>query len=76
MGRVIFSQVGIAQRWSGRLPSELGICDPSDDVALMASYLRQRDLMSAYESQEREKDARTKANEREAKNKFKTGKKR
>jgi hypothetical protein len=48
---MLYGQVSVAHEW-GKRPSELGICSPEDDVALMAAYTRTRQLMQAIESQE------------------------
>ena len=58
---MLFSWLGVAHDW-GYKPSELGICEPADDMLLMVSYTRTKSLMRAYENQvaeqKRERDSR------------------
>lgn len=57
MGKYLWGQLDVAHDWH-RWPSELGICQPDDDVALMAGFTRTKKLMQVYEDQEREKQAK------------------
>jgi hypothetical protein len=44
-----FTEVGTAHYWN-RKPSELGLCDPEDDPAIMESYYLTIKTMEAYEA--------------------------
>jgi hypothetical protein len=41
--------VKVLKEWSGPLPSEFGICEPEDDLAVMVEYTIESDKMRAYE---------------------------
>lgn len=49
------------------MPSELGICEPKDDLDLMKVFITTRAHMTAWESQEQEKEADKRRREIEAK---------
>jgi hypothetical protein len=43
-----FTEVGMAHFW-GRLPSELGLCEPEEDPAVMMSYYLAAKGIEAYD---------------------------
>lgn len=49
-----FSEVATAHYWN-RLPSELGLCDPDEDPAVMMSYYLSVRAMEGYEYHLQEK---------------------
>jgi hypothetical protein len=51
----VYQKVQTAHDW-GYKPSELGICDPEDDLAVMAAYTNTRTRMAAWEEHKREED--------------------
>ncbi len=52
-----FTLVEVAHDW-GLRPSELGLCDPVEDLDLMTAYTRTTAKMHAVEARAREKAAR------------------
>lgn len=44
-----FTMLAVAHDWN-RLPSEMGICAPEDDIKLMTAYTLTRSDMEAVES--------------------------
>lgn len=44
-----YTEVGMAHYWN-KMPSELGLCNPEDDPAVMMSYYETSRTMEAYES--------------------------
>lgn len=48
-----------AKTW-GKKPSELGLCDPDDDLAYMVAWDNAERTMIAWEQQEAEREAKAK----------------
>lgn len=51
-----FAVIDTAYDWKCK-PSELGLCDPKDDFAIMTAYTRTSALMRAYDQQQQEEAA-------------------
>lgn len=49
-----FTYVGAAFAW-GQKPSSVGLCQPDEDVAVMAAYTRSVNEMAAWEEKKRKK---------------------
>lgn len=52
----LFNNVGAAQAWHQR-PSDLGLCLPEEDAAVMIAYSNTANRMRAYEQTLQEKEA-------------------
>lgn len=57
----LFAKVGYAKAW-GYKPSELGLCDPSEDAELMFAFCQARGTMDAYDAQLQEDEIKRNAN--------------
>lgn len=51
---LLFGYVGAAMEWGIR-PSELGLCQPAEDLAVMAAYVQDKNEMAAWENLQAEK---------------------
>ena len=56
---LFYSQADACYEWSLR-PSDIGLCEPDDDINWMVAYLQAKRKMAAYEieQQERERERR------------------
>jgi hypothetical protein len=59
--------VQTAKAW-GRLPSELGICEPDDDLGHMVAWEQAERTMIAWERQEADEERARQGRQRGAKN--------
>ena len=55
--------IRVAKEWRLK-PSELGICSEDDDLTYMVAYLRAESHMTAWESQEAQREAKRRAKRR------------
>ena len=62
---MLFFELKACHEWKV-LPSEMGICDPTDDLIMMSAYLSAVNDMQAYERIEDEKRAELDATRRKA----------
>lgn len=55
IGGYAYTLTAVAKDW-GRLPSELGVCTPDMDIAVMVAFTQTRNLMATYEQEEQERE--------------------
>lgn len=54
------------ERWGIR-PSEVGLCDPADDLAIMVEYIRVTNTMIEWEREKAKEEAEIKSQQRKVK---------
>jgi len=59
LGATIYRLLKTAHDWGCR-PSDVGICEPAEDLAYMAAFTETQSLMASYESQIQEKERKRK----------------